>query len=165
MTGPTPAADNLDPLDVMDTADQDGSEAELARARRRRHSSRRPALQRMRHRSTPAAVNVYPHVLSWVTDWLAPTYAHEVSSAWRWCEQWWMHAEALVRLEAAWRAWEALRLDPSTGPSVWLAQHGDPCIQALTEPDGPFAQCKEGKHRPSPMLPTAPPPPGLFLNP
>lgn len=153
-------------LDVMAETEQQQQPAEQPAAPRRRSgAARRPRLQRMQHR--PAARrNIYPDVLAWVEDWLAPTYAHEVGhgESWRWCPQWWAHAEALVRLEAAWRAWEVLRLDPGTGPSTWLLQHGDPCMRALADSAGPFSQCSDARHRAAPALPTTQPPPGLFSN-
>ena len=42
-----------------------------------------------------------------------------------WCPERWRHAEAIARLEAPWRAWEHLRLDPALGMSVWLRDHAD----------------------------------------
>lgn len=50
-----------------------------------------------------------------VDTFLLDTYRRAVGSAARtWCPQWWRHAEAIVRLEALWRSWEHLRLDPAT---------------------------------------------------
>lgn len=58
-----------------------------------------------------------------------------------WCRQWWMHPEAVSRLEALWRAWESLRTDPATGMSVWWRDHADPHMSALLDPAGPFWAC------------------------
>ncbi|MGI3782098.1 MAG: DUF4913 domain-containing protein, partial [Janthinobacterium lividum] len=88
----------------------------------------------------------------------------ETDTSWRWCASWWSHTEALVRLEALWKAWEVLRLDPGTGASSWLRDHADPALAALTGPAGPFARCTPVKHSTPPALPTAPPPPGLFAT-
>ncbi|WP_221186477.1 DUF4913 domain-containing protein [Terracoccus luteus] len=38
-----------------------------------------------------------------------------------------------------WRAWEALRLDPATGMSVWWRDHADHHMTVLFSPEGPFA--------------------------
>jgi hypothetical protein len=128
--------------------------------------SRRPAPRvRPRKRPTPAAENFYPHVFAFVQDFWSVTFAHAVGDRithWRWCPQWWAHAEALARLESCWKAWEVLRLDPGTGASVWFRDHADPCLAALTSPDGPFAKCSDAEHKPPAPLPLVPPPVGLF---
>ena len=48
--------------------------------------------------------------------------------------------EAVIRLEALWRAWEHLRLDPSTGPSVWWREHADHHMSVLMSSAGPFSK-------------------------
>ncbi|WP_233500217.1 DUF4913 domain-containing protein [Gordonia sp. YC-JH1] len=58
-----------------------------------------------------------------------------------WCRRWFEHAEAVSRLEAVWRAYESLRLDPTLGMSVWWRDHLDPHMNALTNPEGPFEGC------------------------
>ena len=65
----------------------------------------------------------------------------------RWCAKWWLHAEAVSRIEAIWRAWEALRLDGTLGPSVWWRDHADYHLAVLTAADGPFARCSHEKSR------------------
>lgn len=79
----------------------------------------------------------------------------------RWSAEWWRSAEAIIRLEALWRSWEHLRLDPATGMSTWLRDHADYHLGILMSPEGPFAkstnQAKYGE-----PLPFTPPPPGLF---
>lgn len=134
--------------------------------RRQHGAARRPAHRRMRPRTEPAPVNVYPDVAAFVAGFLAPTYAHDwsrySSGDWHWCSRWWLHAEAVVRLEAMWAAWEHLRLSPTTGRSSWLLQHADPAMAMLTAAGGPFADCKPGQHVAPTPLPTEEPPPGLF---
>jgi len=66
----------------------------------------------------------------------------------RWCPQWWAHAEALSRLEALWRTWEAARLDPLQGIAVWYRDFCDPQLLVLFSPAGPFAQCTAERHSP-----------------
>jgi hypothetical protein len=135
--------------------------------RRRRGVDRRPPLQRMRQRPAAPPTNFYPDVAAFVTGFLAGVYAHEWSeqdTGWRWCAQWCSHTEALVRLEALWKAWEVLRLDPGTGASTWLRDHADPAMHTLTSPAGPFARCTPVRHTAPPALVTATPPHGLFAS-
>lgn len=108
--------------------------------------------------------NLYPDVYTFVAEFLAPTYAHEVSdqnTSWRWCARWWAHVEAVARLEACWKAFEVLRLDPGTGASVWFRDHADPCMAVLTAPNGPFARCSDVTHKLPRDLPLTLPPAGL----
>lgn len=103
--------------------------------------------------------NFYPDVYAFVGEFLAEMFAHKVSDAltsWRWCSHWFLHVEAVARLEALWKAWETLRLDPGTGSSVWFRDHADPAMAALTGPQGPFAQCSDTSHRLPPALPCTP---------
>jgi hypothetical protein len=149
-----------------DSPDAGRRAAELFR-RRRPGGSRPPQLRRPRYRTAgaPAASNFYPDVAAFVAGFLAPVFArewHEQDTERRWCSSWWLHTEAVVRLEALWKAWETLRHDPGTGASSWLRDHADPTLQALTHPLGPFARCKPGRHHTLPPLVLDPPPPGLF---
>ena len=80
-----------------------------------------------------------------------------------WCPQWWKHADAISRLEALWRAWEHLRLDPATGMSVWFRDHADPHMGVLLDSEGPFKRCSPSKgHKPLDELLLEPAPAGLF---
>lgn len=81
-----------------------------------------------------------------------------------WCPQWWRHPEAIIRLEALWRAWEHLRLEPATGMSVWLRDHADHHMTVLLDPDGPFKDCRPDKGHGARLepLPLDQPPEGLF---
>jgi len=107
----------------------------------------------------------YPNVAEFVAGFWAPLYAREWEAMDRerkWCSRWWLHVEAVVRLEAAWKAWEALRLDPGTGASVWLRDHADPCMAALTKPHGTFHRCGPDAHMVYPPLVSEGPPTGMF---
>lgn len=98
---------------------------------------------------------LYPSVAEWVADFLAVAYAREVrvNGAHRhWCSQWWRHPEALDRLEALWRAWEALRRDPTTGPATWWKDYADPLMTVLLSRDGPFGQCRGARHAPPQLI-------------
>ena len=79
----------------------------------------------------------------------------------RWSAQWWRSPEAVLRLEALWRSWEHLRLDPAVGMSIWLRDHADPHMNVLMDPDGAFATSTDA-NRPGEPLPYEPAPPGLF---
>jgi hypothetical protein len=106
----------------------------------------------------------YPDVYGFVPDLLAELYARPVSdqqTAFRWCARWWAHPEAVARLEALWRAWEALRLDPGTGLATWWLRFADDMMAALCDPDGPFRGCSGTAHKPPPVLPCTAAPDGL----
>ena len=89
----------------------------------------------------------YGSVDEFLRDYLRHTYQRSINGRSRvWDARWWEHAEAVIRLEALWRAWEHLRLDPTTGTSVWLRDHADHHMPILMDPDGPFADAP--RHRP-----------------
>ena len=82
----------------------------------------------------------------------APVFGRHEGAGARWCVRWWDHGEAVLRLEALWRSWEALRLDPVLGMSRWLRDYLDPQLAILTSATGPFQSCnthgEEGEHYP-----------------
>ncbi|MGO9957762.1 MAG: DUF4913 domain-containing protein [Solirubrobacteraceae bacterium] len=116
--------------------------------------------------ATGAPETYFPSLLAWFEQWLRPVYRRSIRGELReWCPEWWQHAEAISRLEALWRAWEALRLDPGTGLSVWWRDHADHHLAALLDADGPFKACGDGHLDDNPeMLPHTPPPPDLFAE-
>ena len=71
--------------------------------------------------------------------------------------------EAVARLDALWRAWEHLRLDPATGMSVWFRDHADHHMTVLLSAAGPFQGC-DGQHSTRPLEPlkVTPAPEGMF---
>lgn len=95
----------------------------------------------------------YPNVYVFVDQFLVHIYArhYEPAGAWRWCSQWWDHPEAVSRLDALWQAFEALRNEPGTGPATWWRDYADPTMTALTDPKGPFEQCRAGERHKSPL--------------
>src|SRR5688500_12003035 len=94
----------------------------------------------------PPAELYYPPLDRFVTAQLAPMYRRQVDGRNRtWCPDWWRHAEAIARREAVWRAWEHLRLDPTTGISVWFRDHADHHMNVLLDPDGPLKGCTPDK--------------------
>lgn len=95
---------------------------------------------------------------------LSTAYAREMRKTMMWCPQWWLHEEAISRLEALWRSWEHLRLDGATGMSVWWKDHADVHMRVLFSTDGPFQGCTPARgHAPQVQpLPVEPAPEGLF---
>ncbi len=89
---------------------------------------------------------VYDSVEDWVYDYYLPTFVRPVGGEIRWCTEWQQHAEAIVRLEAMWRSWEALRTEGNLGMSTWLINHLDPSAAVLLGRAGPFAQCTPQRH-------------------
>ena len=115
----------------------------------------------------PAPELYYPDVVAFVTLQLVPMYRRPLGGQGvTWCPEWWRHAEAIARLEALWRAWEHLRLDPATGMSVWFRDHADHHMAVLLSADGPFKGCKpkEGHGGRLDALPLTPPPDDLFTS-
>jgi hypothetical protein len=103
---------------------------------------------------------VFPTLDAWVGGWFTPTFGRRLGAA-RWCATWWRHPEAVVRLEALWRTWEVLRLDPAFGMATWLREHLDPQRGVLFGDEGPFQACDgHAAHHPPPDLPAEPAPPG-----
>lgn len=103
-----------------------------------------------------------------VRDYLYPTYRRRIEgtrggtgNSFRWDAEWWRHPEAVLRLDALWRAWEHLRLDPATGISVWLRDHADHHMPILLSDIGPFRAATDRVNDGDP-LPYTPPPAGLF---
>lgn len=94
----------------------------------------------------PVAEPFFQTVDDWVQAFYTPTFIRPIGGAIRWCTVWDRHGEALLRIEAMWRAWEVLRLDGGLGMSIWLLHHLDPGLAALTSRTGPFAQCTPDRH-------------------
>lgn len=113
----------------------------------------------------------FASVDEWVREWLVPTWERSVEgyrangeTSFRWSSDWWNHPEAVLRLDALWRAWEWLRQDPNTGMSVWLRDHADHHLPILFSKFGPFRRSEESVPDGDP-LPYAPPPQGTYAAP
>lgn len=77
----------------------------------------------------------YGSVDEFVREHLRVVYRPRIDGKNRlWSAQWWKYPEARIRLEAIWRAWEHLRLDPATGVSVWWRDHADYHLNVLMSP-------------------------------
>jgi hypothetical protein len=153
------AAAQLAELQQQDSATPSkivAAEQKLASAERH-HQAARDGVVRARQkvaeeadRADQAAVPAEPEApplqfptLPAFVAYLADLYRREVfdSSERAWCPKWWEHPEAIARLEAMWRALEALRQDPATGISVWFRDHADVHMAQLMQPHGPFRGC------------------------
>jgi hypothetical protein len=105
---------------------------------------------------------VYASVEDWVTSHFLPMFRRQLGGEYRWCAQWWQHAEAITRLTALWHAWEALRLQPGTGMATWLRDHLDHQLPVLLGRTGPFAMCSEDEHIEPRQARVSQPPPGWW---
>jgi hypothetical protein len=110
----------------------------------------------------PAPPPLYGSVEEWVTRFFLPMFKRPLGGEYRWCRQWWQHAEAITRLTALWHSWEALRLQPGTGMAAWLRDHLDHHLPVLLGRGGPFAQCSEDEHIDPRQARTADAPPGWW---
>jgi hypothetical protein len=108
-----------------------------------------------------ATTLLYPSLEAWVVGHFARVYARRHGGPTRWCRQWWQHAEAITRLEALWRSWETLRLEP-LGMDAWLRERLDHHLPHLMSAAGPFASCTPDKHVEPADLATTPAPPGWW---
>lgn len=98
----------------------------------------------------------YDRLEDWVEQYFLPTFRRPIGGEIRWCTQWTEHPEALTRLEALWRSWETLRLDPNLGIATWLTNYLDPLHAILLNRAGPFAQCTPERHTYLPQPQTTP---------
>lgn len=144
---------------------------EIPNQRGAKHAPTIPLRESTEDEATPRPY--YSTLTAFVDEYLLPIYRRKIGGGRndvRWCQQWWNHSEAITRLEALWRAWETLRLDPGTGISVWLRDHLDPHMSVLLNENGPFSDCTlnhehrddQATHRELPQLPNTTPPGGLF---
>lgn len=94
-----------------------------------------------------------------VREFLIVTYRREVSPKgdFRWDPRWWMHPEAVARLDALWRTWEHFRGDGATGMSVWWRDHADHHMSVLLSLRGTVRQDvrNHGARRPAALHSTA----------
>ena len=105
----------------------------------------------------------YGSVDEFVREQIVPVFRRRVGpgEGLHWAADWWRYPEAVMRLDALWRSWEALRLDPALGISVWLRDHADHHLAVLMSSDGPFVKSKDSNDH-GENLPYTAPPEGLF---
>jgi Domain of unknown function (DUF4913) len=104
---------------------------------------------------------VFDNVEEWLTERFVPMYRRPLGGEFRWCAQWFLHAEAISRLTALWRSWETLRLEPAVGMAEWY-QHLDHHLQIIMGARGPFYQCTETNHLEPHQARIVPAPPGYW---
>ena len=124
----------------------------------------RAAVERQLLDLAEPAAPYFPTLPEWIEQWLLPVYRRsDRGHEHLWCPEWWRHPEAVARLDALWRAWEHLRLDPATGMSVWFRDHADHHMTVLLSAAGPFQGC-DGEHSTRPLEPlkVTPAPEGMF---
>lgn len=112
----------------------------------------------------PPAQTYYGSADEFVREWLSHMYSRQVSgrgSGRVWRADWWRVPEAISRIDALWRSWEHLRLDPATGMSVWWRDHADHHMAVLMDPEGPF-RGSDAEVRVGTPLACEVPPAGLF---
>ena len=111
-------------------------------------------------------IEVFDSFVEWVEVWLAPTITRKLVGRGRgltWCGQWWRHREAVLRLQATWRAWEAAIAEGGVAVSAWWVQILDPNLRALLDGEhGPMYRCAGSAHTEAPGLDTAPVPAHWF---
>lgn len=107
----------------------------------------------------------YPNCAEFVEYFLLPSWRHTTSGA-RWCAYWWRHSEAISRLDALWRSFEAHRHGDPSGMAVWWRDFADPTMNSLTRDNGTFALCDAvtGEHDEAKIWPVNTPPVGMFGN-
>ncbi|WP_308166796.1 DUF4913 domain-containing protein [Nocardia albiluteola] len=110
----------------------------------------------------------YKNVAAFVDNYLRYVYQRQVTDTTDavWCPEWWEHTEAVIRLDALWRAWEHFRRNPRTGLSIWFVDHADPHMAKLLDPAGPFKYCsaRHGHRKLLAPLPLRTPPSGMFAE-
>ena len=82
----------------------------------------------------------------WVEAYFVPVFRRPLGGEFRWCAQWFDHAEARERLDSLWRSWEALRVDEPAGMATWLTSLLDPQLPILMGARGPFHECTLERH-------------------
>jgi hypothetical protein len=110
----------------------------------------------------------YGSLHEFVGQFLVRAYRRDIPARRTWCKEWWKHPEVTARLEALWRSWEALRLDPATGMSVWWRDHADHHMARILDADGPFKGCTTEEHGANGLLKPLPlddPTKGLYKDP
>lgn len=91
----------------------------------------------------------YPNVDRFLHEFLLASWRHDTST--KWCRKWYLHAEAVSRLDALWRAYEAMRVGDPTGMAVWWRDYADPLMASLISTSGTFAGCDARRDQHTPM--------------
>ena len=93
-----------------------------------------------------AVAPAYESLDHWVEQYFLVVFARSTGGELRWCLEWRQHPEAVTRLEALWRSWEAMRMDTNLGIASWLVSYLDPILSVLLARQGTFASCSPKRH-------------------
>jgi hypothetical protein len=108
----------------------------------------------------------YSSLPEFVEQFICYTYRRRISATGggelRWHAKWWESAEATMRLNGLWRAFEQLRQDAALGLSVFFRDHLDYHMGVLMSDLGPFQGMESVTVETTDPLPCAPPPTGMF---
>ena len=141
--------------------------AQLARAAADHTASTSAATSTTETTKTEQGVDMRT-LVPWVEDNITTLIARKVPTtdgAPRWCPQWWDHAEAIARLEAARQAWMALSAAGGTALVTYFDYLDRVVLAVLTSDTGPFARCGPRQHTPDRTLGHTPPPPEIYEAP
>lgn len=99
-------------------------------------------------------------------DWWVTVWEQKISTGRKpvWCPRWFEHPEAVLRLEALWRSFEAARQDPLNGMATRLRDIADHHMGQLTGEASPFRRCKESGHQPPELELSTDPIPAGYLD-
>lgn len=87
-------------------------------------------------------------LVSWVRDNIALQLQRRVPQTTGtpfWCKRWWMHPEAIARLEAVRRSWLEATASPGDALVIYY-EHLDHQLSVLCGEAGPFSACRGGQH-------------------
>lgn len=110
----------------------------------------------------PAPEPVFRNVEEFVRLRFLPVYVRPEGGQFRWCKEWWRHAEAVSRFQSLWHAWEVLRWEAGTGMAIWYRDHLDFQMGILLGDNGPFRECTSRRHQEPRPLAADPAPEGWF---
>lgn len=162
---PTPDAEHDEVVHTAPAHEHDQSPERAAKQQEAPERAAEPAAEEPKAAPTMR----YDNLGEFVTYFFAGTYARHIGTgngSRTWCPWWWKHPEAIMRLDAIWRAWEHLRLQPDLGLSIWLIHHVDPHMAVLFSAQGPFKGCSQARgHNPgSQPLPNIEADPAIFAT-
>lgn len=99
---------------------------------------------------------LFSNVYEFVDKLILPLYGLPKTLKPNWSDKWWAHPEAVIRLEALWLRFEALRREePVTFMETFLRIHADYHMDRLMYPQGVFSQCRK-EDVPASPLPSSP---------
>jgi len=101
-------------------------------------------------------------VEDFVAHFMAPVIERRLGGGRLWCAKWWKHPEAVNRLWALWRAYEAFRAQGGTALSAWWVYHVDSHLAVVMGEWGPFWRCRKGHSDGLTPLPNLPAPEGWW---